>query len=1006
MSISSEEKMTKLFKNFNNYHQKDWDEKIRSEFNEEKYLSLFSEYEKIKISPFYQSKLNHQSNFPDEIINLQLIDANDPKNANQKALKALNTGINGLCFANPNNLDVLLKDIKTEYIKTSFIDVQDLFLKELEDFSKKHKISGSIQTDKKTNFKKIKKIVFVKGDTIKEQINFAINEAKKYDQDLEFHFLINKNFFFEIAKLRAFRLIYESKIKKQAYIIASNSKKEKKNGLNNIFQNTTEYISAILGGANAIISKAHNYDYHNTDDFSDRIARNQFNILLNESYLNKVKDPGNGSYFIEYLTNEFIKDYNIKSQKSNSKNNSTYLTSEQIEIKNIYSHDDVANLEHLNFIAGSPPFLRGPYSTMYVTRPWTIRQYAGFSTAKESNNFYKKNLKAGQKGLSVAFDLATHRGYDSDHPRVEGDVGMAGVAIDTVEDMKFLFEGIPLNEISVSMTMNGAVLPILAFYIVAAQEQGAQIDQLRGTIQNDILKEFMVRNTYIYPPNHSMRIVRDIFKYTSKKMKKFNSISISGYHIQEAGATADIELAYTLANGLEYVKNGIKSGMKIDEFAPRLSFFWGIGMNYFMEIAKLRAGRILWAKIIREFNPKNPKSMSLRTHCQTSGWTLTEQDPFNNITRTCVEAMAAVMGGTQSLHTNALDEAIALPTDFSAKIARDNQIYLRDNIGICDTVDPWGGSYYIEKLTDDLCQKAWKHIMEIEELGGMEKAIENGIPKMRIEQAAAKKQARIDSKKDLIIGLNSHFVNNEDKEFDLLEIDNKKVRDSQIKLLKEIKEKRNEKKVKLALNKITEACKSNTGNLLDLAVEATRLRATLGEISNACEQVFGRYKANNQIISGIYKMEIDDNKNFQLAKELSDKFAKLKGRRPRIMIAKMGQDGHDRGAKVVATSFADLGFDVDIAPLFQTPEEVAKQAFENDVHVLGISSLAAGHKTLIPKLIEIINKEKNNILIIAGGVIPKKDYDFLYQRGVHDIFGPGTIIAESAISILKKLMDS
>ena len=489
-------------------------------------------------------------------------------------------------------------------------------------------------------------------------------------------------------------------------------------------------------------------------------------------------------------------------------------------------------------------------------------------------------------------------------------------------------------------------------------------------------------------------------------MKKFNSISISGYHIQEAGATADIELAYTLANGLEYVKNGIKSGMKIDEFAPRLSFFWGIGMNYFMEIAKLRAGRILWAKIISEFNPKNPKSMSLRTHCQTSGWTLTEQDPFNNITRTCVEAMAAVMGGTQSLHTNALDEAIALPTDFSAKIARDNQIYLRDDIGICDTVDPWGGSYYIEKLTDDLCQKAWKHIMEIEELGGMEKAIENGIPKMRIEQAAAKKQARIDSKKDLIIGLNSHFVNNEDKEFDLLEIDNKKVRDSQIKLLKEIKEKRNEKKVKLALNKITEACKSNTDNLLDLAVEAARLRATLGEISNACEQVFGRYKANNQIISGIYKMEIDDNKNFQLAKELSDKFAKLKGRRPRIMIAKMGQDGHDRGAKVVATSFADLGFDVDIAPLFQTPEEVAKQAFENDVHVLGISSLAAGHKTLIPKLIEIINKEKNNILIIAGGVIPKKDYDFLYQRGVHDIFGPGTIIAESAISILKKLMDS
>ena len=1006
ISISSEKKMTKFFNNFKNYHPKDWDDKIRSEFNKKEYLNLFSEQEKIKISPFYHNKINLTSNFPNEIINLQLIDATDPKTANQKALKALNTGIDGLCFSNPNNLDILLKNIKTEYIKTNFIDFENSFLKELENFSKKNQISGAIQTNTKTKFKKIKKIVFVKGKTIKDQINYALNEAEKYDEEIEFHFVINKNFFFEIAKLRAFRIIWETKTKKQAYINASISKKEKNSDLNNIFKSTTEYTSAILGGANAIISKAHNYDYQETDDFSDRISRNQYNILINESYLDKVKDPGNGCYFIEYLTNEFLKEYKIDNPKTTNKNSSNFLTAEQIEIKNIYNLDDIKNVEHLDYIAGSPPYLRGPYSTMYVTRPWTIRQYAGFSTAKESNNFYKKNLKAGQKGLSVAFDLATHRGYDSDHPRVEGDVGMAGVAIDTVEDMKFLFKGIPLNDISVSMTMNGAVLPILAFYIVAAQEQGAELNQLRGTIQNDILKEFMVRNTYIYPPNHSMRIVRDIFKYTSEKMKKFNSISISGYHIQEAGATADIELAYTLANGLEYVRNGVKSGMEIDDFAPRLSFFWGIGMNYFMEIAKLRAGRILWAKIISEFNPKNEKSMSLRTHCQTSGWTLTEQDPFNNITRTCIEAMAAVMGGTQSLHTNALDEAIALPTDFSAKIARDNQIYLRDEIGICDTVDPWGGSVYVEKLTHDLCQRAWKHIVEIEELGGMEKAIENGIPKMRIEQAAAKKQARIDSKKDLIIGLNTKLVNNEDKEFDLLEIDNKKVRDSQIKSLKKIKEKRNEKKVKLALDKITDACKNKTGNLLDLAIKAGKLRATLGEISKACENVFGRYKANNQIISGIYKMEIDNNKNFKLAKELSDKFAKLKGRRPRIMIAKMGQDGHDRGAKVVATSFADLGFDVDIAPLFQTPEEVAKQAFENDVHVLGISSLAAGHKTLIPKLIKIINKEENNILIIAGGVIPKKDYDFLFEKGVHDIFGPGTIIADSAISILNKLLNS
>ena len=820
--------------------------------------------------------------------------------------------------------------------------------------------------------------------------------------------LISSNFFLEIAKIRAFRFLWKSKTGLDPYIFTSNSKLNKKEdkGFNNIISTTTECMSAIIGGANAIMSRAYNSSYEESNNFSDRIARNQHKILLNESYLDKVQDPSHGSYYIEYLTNELIKEYNCSDLLYNNKDTTTFTSAEQIDIKSYYDKKDISEIEHLEFIAGKPPFLRGPYSTMFVTKPWTIRQYAGFSTAKESNIFYKKNLKAGQKGLSVAFDLATHRGYDSDHKRVEGDVGMAGVAIDTVEDVKLLFKDIPLDKTSVSMTMNGAVLPILAFYIVTAQEQGIDLNNLRGTIQNDILKEFMVRNTYIYPPKDSMRIVRDIFKFTSKEMKNFNSISISGYHIQEAGATADLELAFTLANGLEYIRNGLKSDLGIDEFAPRLSFFWGIGMNYFMEIAKLRAARILWAKIVKEFNPKNNKSMSLRTHCQTSGWTLTEQDPFNNITRTCIEAMAAIMGGTQSLHTNSLDEAIALPTDFSAKIARDTQIYLRDETGICDTVDPWGGSYYIEKLTHDICQKAWKQITEIEELGGMEKAIEKGIPKMRIEQAAARKQARIDSQKDLIIGLNTNKVNHQDKEIELLEIDNRLVRESQINILKKIKKERNQKNVKLALENLTKSCKNNKGNLLELAVTAAKERATLGEISSACEKVFGRYQANNQIISGVYKMEIQDNKNFKRALELSDEFAKAKGRRPRIMIAKMGQDGHDRGAKVVATSFADLGFDVDIAPLFQIPEEVAKQALENDIHILGISSLAAGHKTLIPQVIKLLNKHNNDILVIAGGVIPKKDYDYLFKKGVYDIFGPGTVIADSAISILEKLLKS
>ena len=999
--------MTKLFQNFNDYDINDWKENIIEEFGNETFLNLHKKIEEIDISPIYHNnKTSFNPNFPDEIINIQKIDATDAKKANKIALVALNSGANGLCFSNPNNLELLLKDIKTEYIKTDFIDTDVSFIQELQEYCNKNILIGSLESNNSFEIKNVTKKITVKGKTVKEEIRNAFEIGKKTNGKIEFHFTIGKNFFFEIAKLRAFRILWKSQTNQDPFITTSTSKKNQSSGVNNIFKTTTECISAILGGTNALITNAHDSDYNEYNDLSSRVARNQFNVLTQESHLNKVKDTGRGSYYIEYLTKEFLKEFDVNIKDSTIKKNSEYSTNENILIKEYYNKEDLAELEHLDSIAGQPPFLRGPYSTMYVNRPWTIRQYAGFSTAKESNEFYKKNLKAGQKGLSVAFDLPTHRGYDSDHPRVEGDVGMAGVAIDTVEDMKILFKDIPLDKISVSMTMNGAVLPILAFYIVAAQEQNADISQLRGTIQNDILKEFMVRNTYIYPPNHSMKIIRDIFSYTSKNMNMFNSISISGYHIQEAGATADIELAYTLANGLEYVRNGIKSGMNIDDFAPRLSFFWGIGMNYFMEIAKLRAGRILWAKLIKDFNPKNKKSMSLRTHCQTSGWTLTEQDPYNNITRTCTEAMAAIMGGTQSLHTNALDEAIALPSDYSAKIARDNQIFLRDETGICDTVDPWGGSYYVEKLTHDIYKKAWEHIQEIEELGGMEKAIEKGIPKLKIEQAAAKKQAKIDSKKDLIIGLNINQIEDPDNEFEVLEIDNIKVRQEQLDFLKSIKKSRNQKNVNLALENITKACENNSGNLLELAIKAAKERATLGEISLACEKVYGRYKAKNQIISGIYKMEISNNKSFKEAKKLSDKFAELKGRRPRIMIAKMGQDGHDRGAKVVATSFADLGFDVDIAPLFQTPEEVAKQAFENDIHVLGISSLAAGHKTLIPKLIEILNKEENNILIIAGGVIPKKDYDFLFSKGVHDVFGPGTIIADSAISILNKLLKS
>ncbi|WP_163324963.1 methylmalonyl-CoA mutase [Draconibacterium mangrovi] len=710
-----------------------------------------------------------------------------------------------------------------------------------------------------------------------------------------------------------------------------------------------------------------------------------------------------------------FKDINIKAATEQAKvadwaakNNikKDWVTPEQIPVKPVYTKEDLEGMEHLNYAAGLAPYLRGPYSAMYAMRPWTIRQYAGFSTAEESNAFYRRNLAAGQKGLSVAFDLATHRGYDSDHERVVGDVGKAGVAIDSILDMKILFDQIPLDKMSVSMTMNGAVLPVLAFYIVTGLEQGATLEQLSGTIQNDILKEFMVRNTYIYPPEFSMKIIADIFEFTSQNMPKFNSISISGYHMQEAGATADIEMAYTLADGLDYLRTGVKAGLDIDAFAPRLSFFWAVGMNHFMEIAKMRAARMIWAKLVKQFNPKNPKSMALRTHSQTSGWSLTEQDPFNNVGRTAIEAMAATLGGTQSLHTNALDEAIALPTDFSARIARNTQLYIQQETELCRSADPWAGSYYVEALTHELAQKAWAHIEEVEKLGGMAKAIETGVPKMRIEEAAARAQGRIDGGTQTIVGINKYRLEKEDP-IDILDIDNTAVRKSQIERLNKLRAERNEEDVQKALAAITKAAETGEGNLLALSVEAAKKRASLGEISDACEKVAGRYKAVIRTIEGVYKAEAQDKSEFQEAQALAKKFAEMEGRQPRIMIAKMGQDGHDRGAKVVATGYADLGFDVDMGPLFQTPEESAKQAVENDVHVVGVSSLAAGHKTLVPAIIEELKKlGREDIMVICGGVIPHQDYQYLYDAGAVAIFGPGTSVAGAGKKILEILIEA
>lgn len=1004
--------MNNLFSKFNAVSKKEWEEKIISDCKEANYSGkLTSNTQGIKISPIYHSDNKaptHTTSFPESWECYQLIDASNASKGNKRALTALQNNVSGLCFSNPNNLEKLLEGIQIEHIRIDFKNYSNDFPAKWKDFTKGRNATGAFHglTENKTPH--FLNTIFAKGSTAKEQIDSAFQQGIENPKNIQFHFEIGSNYFLEIAKMKAFRILWESKKGESPFIFATTTlaNKEKDFKYNNILRTTTECMSAIFGGANAIMINSYNHTFEIPTEFSERIARNQQTILRKESYLDKVIDPTKGAYYIDYLIDELLKDYKLtKIIHKENLATTKWLSPEKIDIHKEYKQEDVNHLRHLNFVAGLAPNLRGPYSTMYVMRPWTIRQYAGFSTAEASNKFYKKNLAAGQKGLSVAFDLATHRGYDSNHERVIGDVGMAGVAIDSVEDMKILFKQIPLDKTSVSMTMNGAVLPILAFYIVVAEEQGVNLEKLTGTIQNDILKEFMVRNTYIYPPKQSMKIIADIFEFTAQKMPRFNSISVSGYHMQEAGATADIELAYTLTDGLEYIKTGIASGMHIDDFAPRISFFWGIGMNHFMEIAKMRAARMLWAKLVQQFKPKNPKSLALRAHCQTSGWSLTEQDPFNNITRTCIEAMAAVMGGTQSLHTNALDEAIALPTDFSAKIARETQIYLQEETGICNTVDPWGGSYYIEKLTNDIAEKAWKHIEEIEELGGMAKAIETGIPKMKIEQAAARKQARIDSGKDIIVGVNANQLEKEDKKLEVLKIDNTAVRESQIENINKIKKSRNTEKVEKCLDELTSCCANKKGNLLELAINAARERATLGEISDALEKEFGRFTARNQTISGVYKMEIQNHKTFEEALTLSDKFAIKKGRRPRIMIAKMGQDGHDRGAKVVATSFADLGFDVDVGPLFQTPEEVAKQAIENDVHILGISSLAAGHKTLVPQVIATLKiLGRDDIAVIAGGVIPEQDHKFLYRSGVSSIFGPGSIIAESAIDILEKLM--
>jgi len=1039
-----------LFNDFPYTSKEAWYEKISHDLKGK----AISEFDWLLDEGTPSKAFYHEEDLPDDTSSLpysksendwkitESIRVNNPSTANALALEALQQGVERLHFVfedkiSSHQFDLLFAEIHLDFIQISIASRQDSpvdVIKYIEQFLEDKNYHPSklhfsiaiqelfIQEDLIQRIKKrdwaylylynIDTLNNTITDSCKKIINtlntlFSKSEEsfRQLSSKLEIAIEADDRFYRNILLVRTLRNILPSgmTISSIASIQDENDKDYNKIRLSN------QTLSLAVAGADHICIPAS--DSNEVDQGTRtgrRISRNIHHLLSLESHIDRVIDPAAGSYFFERMSSDIfqsLKDeiHFDKPQNSGQEEIKKWDTPEEVEIKSRYKQTD---LDYYNrgFVAGIAPYLRGPYSSMYAGRPWTIRQYAGFSTAEESNSFYRRNLAQGQKGLSVAFDLATHRGYDSDHERVKGDVGMAGVAIDSVEDMKILFDQIPLDKMSVSMTMNGAVIPIMAFYIVAAQEQGVSQEQLSGTIQNDILKEFMVRNTYIYPPAESMRIIADIFKYTSRHIPRFNSISISGYHMHEAGAPADLELAFTLSDGLEYVRTGIESGLDIDDFAPRLSFFWGIGMNHFMEIAKMRAARILWARIIKSFGAKNPKSMALRTHSQTSGWSLTAQDPFNNVARTAIEAMAAVFGGTQSLHTNSLDEALALPTDYSARIARETQKYIMGKTDICKVVDPWAGSYYVEYLTEQLAEKAWKIIQEIEAHGGMAKAIELGLPKMRIEKAAAEKQARIDSVEDKIIGLNIFSVSDEE-ELDILELDNTKVRAAQIDRLSKIKAERDEAEVQVSLDRITEYANSTEGNLLEAAVEAARARATLGEISMAMEKVFGRYSANNKIISGAYSKVISKNEKFMEARELSDRFEEKFGRRPRIMVAKLGQDGHDRGAKVIATSFADIGFDVDIGPLFQTPAEAVRQAIENDVHILGISSLAAGHKTLVPEVISLLKeKGREDIAVIVGGVIPPKDYDFLFEKGVLGVFGPGTVISEAASQILNVLI--
>ena len=949
--------------------------------------------------------------------NIGKISKTDAPTLHDRSLTALEGGANALSVfcdqkLNHNDLNTWLRDIQPEFI-TLMLEGPEAnntcaLIREWITDNNYDLAKCTLYTQNNCIAGVITKVEDIATDFYKACTQGVEEQLK----DLWFRVEIGDRFYTNIAALRALKLAlikiafefgFEDFIPNLAIsYLPYNSE----NVNTNRIAGTIRAVSAVLGGADSImiLPGANDFDPHNL-----RIARNIHHLMMQESHMHQISDPMCGSYALECATDKIL--LHLLKPLSIGHDRIVWLeasdaqmeTAEGITLMNHYTGVESVMLNE-NWVSGKAPYLRGPYSTMYAIRPWTIRQYAGFSTAEESNAFYRRNLAQGQKGLSVAFDLATHRGYDSDHPRVSGDVGMAGVAIDSVEDMKVLFDGIPLDQMSVSMTMNGAVIPIMAFYIVAAEEQGVQPEHLSGTIQNDILKEFMVRNTYIYPPTPSMRIVGDIFKYTSAHMPRFNSISISGYHMHEAGAPAHMELAYTLADGLEYIRTGITSGLGIDDFAPRLSFFWGIGMHHIMEVAKMRAGRVLWSAIVKAFDPKTSKSMALRTHSQTSGWSLTAQDPYNNIARTTIEALSAVMGGTQSLHTNSLDEAIALPTDFSAKIARDTQIFIQNETDITRIVDPWAGSYAMETLTDALLQRSIELIEESEAQGGMTKAIEKGIPKQRIEEAAARKQARIDSGGDSIIGVNL-FRQVDEPPIDTLEVDNQKVRESQIRRINQIKANRNNEQVATALSALTKAANGEE-NLLEAAVVAARAKATLGEISDALEAAFGRYSAKPNTISGVYAKEINQNEAFKHASALSDQFAQLDGRRPRILIAKLGQDGHDRGAKIIATSFADLGFDVDIGPLFQTPEEAVRQALENDVHIIGISSLAAGHKTLVPQVVELLKKhQREDILVVVGGVIPEKDYDFLYEANVAGIFGPGTVIAEAAAAILEIMIN-